>query len=343
MCNLFEKFWNWLNDDEPSPTTKTPTCQTTRPNVSQPIKPTQTTQNTKSTSQPVHHSIIYRDFVFESIGDHYSVKEYKGSSPNVVIPNEYLGTPVTSIGLNAFNQCLSIKSIVIPSNIKTINYNAFSYCENLKSVTFEKNSNLTTIGWEAFAGCGLTTITIPSSVTKIEYGAFADCDLDTVIFEDNGQKVTIEDGAFYGCENLVGIALPRNVSLGENVFEDCNTICYAKIPFSAIKKIPFIAIHFLAIIDAGDHDIGFQLAWYHDHDLDDIPISTDIKDIGIVFSFPHYPGALFQGTIKSWLQTCLPNYKDPLLFGPITNPLHDGARLYTNFALVKIVKPSPLL
>ena len=118
MCNLFEKFWNWLNDDEPSPTTKTPTCQTTRPNVSQPIKPTQTTQNTKSTSQPVHHSIIYRDFVFESIGDHYSVKEYKGSSPNVVIPNEYLGTPVTSIGLNAFNQCLSIKSIVIPSNMK---------------------------------------------------------------------------------------------------------------------------------------------------------------------------------------------------------------------------------
>ena len=340
MCNLFEKFWNWLNDDEPSPTTKTPTYQTTRPNVnqptrpnvSQPVKSAQTTQGATVTQKLSTRNTRFGDFILSTNpDDSYTIYEYKGSSPCVVIPNEYMGSPISHIGTSAFWECQSIKSLVVPPSIKTIGLNAFFCCENLKSITFEKNSNLTTIEWNAFAECGLTTITIPSSVTKIESEAFAYCDLDTVIFEDNGQKVTIGDEAFCGCEHLVGIALPRNVSLGENVFEDCNTICYAKIPSSAIDKI--YSMHFLAIIDA---DLINHNRFAMDNGLTEIPISSNIKDIGLLFAFPNYPGRCFKGTIETWLQTCLPNYKDPLLFGPITNPLCSGARLYANYMLVKV-------
>jgi hypothetical protein len=36
---------------------------------------------------------------------------------------------------------------------------------------------------------------------------------------------TIEDSAFYGCENLVSVAIPGSVtSIGDRVFEDCDDL-----------------------------------------------------------------------------------------------------------------------
>ena len=97
---------------------------------------------------------------------------------NVTVPETYKGLPVTSIGTaqagQAFRNCLTLKSIVIPSSIKEIYASSFASCANLEKVVLP--STLTGIGARAFYGCNaLKTITIPSGVEYIGENAFASC------------------------------------------------------------------------------------------------------------------------------------------------------------------------
>ena len=75
------------------------------------------------------------------------------------------------IGNNAFSDCSSLTSIIIPNSIKCIGDTAFSNCRNLTSITIP--NSVTSIGNYAFYGCnGLTSVTIGKSVTSIGYNAF---------------------------------------------------------------------------------------------------------------------------------------------------------------------------
>ena len=120
-------------------------------------------------------------------------KLVKGSGNLTAIPStiEYKGITysVTFIGEEAFYECSSLQSIIIPSSVTRIGNYAFYCCNNLTTVTFEKNSQLTSIGSSAFTSCdNLTSIVIPSSVTRIGDMAFGYCDnLTTVTFEENSQ------------------------------------------------------------------------------------------------------------------------------------------------------------
>ena len=94
---------------------------------------------------------------------------------------------VESIKLQAFYGCISLISIDIPASVKTIQAGAFSNCRKLASVTFEKGSQLKTIGE-----------IIPSNITK---GAFTNCTSLTFI-EIPASVETIEAAAFKGCSSL---------------------------------------------------------------------------------------------------------------------------------------------
>ena len=74
----------------------------------------------------------------------------------------------------------------VPAGVRIIDESALADNENLTSVIFEKNSQLTTIGLEAFAGdINLESITIPDKVTGIGEYAFAACyNLATITFDD---------------------------------------------------------------------------------------------------------------------------------------------------------------
>lgn len=170
--------------------------------------------------------------------------------PNIVIPEELFGLPVTKIADNAFGfdiagwfcGCTNVTSVTIPNSITSIGNYAF-YSTGLKSVNIPESvtsignyafsrTNLTgvtigsgveTIGDSAFNYCNsLTNVNIPNSVTSIGNSAFNYCHNLTSVTIGDGVE-TIGDSAFYGCSGLTSITIPNNVtSIGNSAFKDCN-------------------------------------------------------------------------------------------------------------------------
>ncbi len=147
-----------------------------------------------------------------SIGDRAF---FDTSLTNVIIPDS-----VTSIGHQAFSYCSNLTGIwvdegnisycndefgvlfdagkktllqapcgisgeyAIPNGVTSIDVEAFENCSNLTGV--EIPDGVTSIGFLALSGTGLTSVTIPASVTSIGNYAFYDCiNLTSVYFMGN--------------------------------------------------------------------------------------------------------------------------------------------------------------
>ena len=165
----------------------------------------------------------------------YTVTDYTGTASRVIIPSQYKGIAVTSIGDQAFYDCTGLSSVTIPASVTGIGDEAFYRCYNLTTVEFGANSQLTSIGHWAFYDCSnLTSITIPASVTTIGDNAFQYCSsLTTVKFEANSQLTGIGDAAFFYCSKLTSITIPASVtSIGDSAFYECSNLTSVTIPAS---------------------------------------------------------------------------------------------------------------
>ena len=137
-----------------------------------------------------------------------------------------------------FADCTALTSIEIPASVETIEAAAFKGCSSLATVTFEKGSQLKTIGgggssyYGAFSDCtALTSIEIPASVETIKASAFKGCSsLATVTFENGSQLKTIEggypsSGTFADCTALTSIEIPASVETIEAAaFKGCSSL-----------------------------------------------------------------------------------------------------------------------
>ena len=154
---------------------------------------------------------------------------------DIVIPDTYEGLPVTSIGSQAFSECDSLTSVVIPDSVTSIGYEAFNYCTSLTSVVIP--DSVTSIGDHAFQSCdSLTSIEIGDSVTSIGDRAFYDCNsLTSVVIPDS--LTSIGNYAFYNCYSLTSVVIPDSVtSIGDGAFSDCDSLTNVVIPDS-VKSI----------------------------------------------------------------------------------------------------------
>ena len=102
---------------------------------------------------------------------------------NVVIPDTYMGKPVTEI--RGFYGRTDLIFLTLGSNIAIIDNYAFDRCTSLQSVIFSKS--LTTIGDYAFRECtSIHSVTIPNTVTEIGSFAFDGCiNLGDIDVSDN--------------------------------------------------------------------------------------------------------------------------------------------------------------
>lgn len=122
-----------------------------------------------------------------------------------------LNRNLSYIGCAAFKGCCNLEKIMIPSSVgmfgtpsegDVFTSHAFEGCTGLRSVMFEPNSQLCTYGVEVdglFRGC-----------VSLEHAELPDFYM-------------VYTAMFEGCENLMEVILPKNVSvIGESAFQGCS-------------------------------------------------------------------------------------------------------------------------
>jgi hypothetical protein len=115
-----------------------------------------------------------QDYLYTVDNGAVTITHYVGTNASVIIPDTLEGSPVTAIGLWAFQWNTNLQSVTIPNTILTIATGAFYQCTNLTSVTF--GDHLASIGESAFYNCCfLPRITFPHSVMSLADNAFASC------------------------------------------------------------------------------------------------------------------------------------------------------------------------
>lgn len=135
---------------------------------------------------------------------------------DVAVENLVLSDGITEIPAYAFNWCMNLKSVSMPSSLKFIGNAAFEYCENLTDITFSEN--LESIGAYAFSETSVKEVHLPDSLVSTGIDVFSNCKSMSVL--SIGSSLTkINSGAFEGSIALKEVVIPDQVQLiGINAF-----------------------------------------------------------------------------------------------------------------------------
>ena len=175
------------------------------------------------------------------------------SDPGYTIP-----ASVTSIGFEAFCDCIGLSSIIIPKSVTSIKNDAFSGCsglikcaypstisnpfgESIFSFAYDPNDAIIEDGLIygrekssiLFASISLSgKYIIPNSVTSIGNHAFYGCSGLTSVTIPNS-ITSIGSSAFIGCSGLTSVIIGNSVtSIGDAAFYGCSGLTSVNIPNS---------------------------------------------------------------------------------------------------------------
>ncbi|MBE5752376.1 MAG: leucine-rich repeat domain-containing protein [Clostridiales bacterium] len=187
---------------------------------------------------------------FERVDDGYAVVGIGTYEEGIlVIPAEYDGEPVTTIGEKAFAAETEIGVLTVPDSVTTIQAGAFENCSNLTTVTIGKNvsyiadsafaychsmesvstfESVTFVGKKAFFGCmRLRSVAFSDALKTLSDSAFEVCDKLNTVTVGTGLE-TIGNRAFYGCKALKGLDIPDGAPtvIGNAAFQLCEAIEY---------------------------------------------------------------------------------------------------------------------
>jgi hypothetical protein len=168
---------------------------------------------------------------------------------------------ITSIERAAFEGCVHLTKIFIPSSVEFIDSTAFLRTDSLESIEVDpknpyyyslgncliqtntqslikgcKSSEIppqvTEIGDYAFTNSSITQVIIPNGVTRIGMDAFRGCK-ELLSIEIPSNVKTIEQDAFYKCESLKEIILNEGLEqIGGGAFSNCKALESIVIPAS---------------------------------------------------------------------------------------------------------------
>lgn len=145
------------------------------------------------------------------------------------------GPQLKSIGSSALCRCEGITELNLPNGLETIESGAFYGCNNLTEVVMPES--VTSIGSEVFAFCSaLKKVTLPSSLTDIPDKLFYACDVLNDIVIPTSVK-TMGRGVFSGCKALERMTIGDGVTIGNNLFSDCESLKEVKLP-ATLTTIP---------------------------------------------------------------------------------------------------------
>ena len=156
------------------------------------------------------------------------------------------------IGTHFFENCVSLKTLVLPNYFTLSVEDARNYPELYSSSSGNLNSNASkAFPSYMFAGTGLTSITIPSNIKWLGTdGVFMNCkNLKTVKFaSSNVECKYIGNYYFYGCSKLTTITIPRGATA---IFS--NSIGYS---FAYCTSLKTVTINYGSTAPFGDATSG---------------------------------------------------------------------------------------
>ena len=182
------------------------------------------------------------EYALSKDGNSIIIKNYIGTSKNLVFPAEIEGIPVREVHIGIHTDvkkvfvpegieilpdyfCASqfeVEEVYLPDSIVEIGKGAFEFCKSLKNINLPKN--LKKLGEDAFSNAGIETIELPQDIKTIERCAFYVCEnLQTIILPENLE--IIKELSFAHCKSLKSISLNKNIKIIESfAFKECDNL-----------------------------------------------------------------------------------------------------------------------
>ena len=193
-------------------------------------------------------------FTLNSAGTGYIISGYSGNANYLILPDTYMGKPVTEIGNQVFANQTFIY-VHMPDTITKTGANVFFNCTSLKELYL--SNNLTELGIGSFTNCtSLDTINLPDKITAIP------------------------NNCFFGCTSLASVKLGSNItSIGAQAFRNCSKLDKIHIPKSvttvatqavSAANAPFYgtAANFMAVLDDIKVGANFSQYWAYTNDTE---------------------------------------------------------------------------
>ena len=189
---------------------------------------------------------------------------------------------ISTLGDNAFVDCISLTSVTMPEGIASIGNGAFKSCTGLTSITIP--NTVIGIGTEAFTDCtSLKSITIPDTVRYMSNEVFKNCTaLETVHLSTEINRIREE--MFYNCVNLKTITIPNKVShIDARAFQNCESLTNITIPNSVTYMSDGVFKNCTALetvqLSTEINGIGYEM-FYNCVSLNTITIPNKVNYIG---------------------------------------------------------------
>ena len=221
----------------------------------------------------------------------------------VYLTNVTLPATLVGIGTDAFADCSGFTTITIPESVTTIGSGAFSWCTGLTTVNIS-GDNLVSIGDNGFSGCwSLRNITLPSSLITIGSHAFYCCNLITITIPENVTSI----GAYaFSWSNLVTVNFAGNslTTIGERAFYGCDNLQNISWPSSVSVMADYIFESCYALVSfvvpSGVTSIGSGT--FNHSNLTNITIPFSVTSIACD-AFSEWGNVTIHGYIGSYAET----------------------------------------